>query len=320
MSALRRSSVVVSALAAAALLAGCTGGLGGGPADDELSPLEKIFNEMSGADMSPEDQEKMWAEHNKKVEELVAECMQKEGFEYIPNVDNGGVSIGTDVEWKPDDREWVSQWGYGAAKSPGSDDPGGDTIEWVDPNSDYLNGLSESEQNAYWEVLYGPPMEGDTIDVEWSWEQNGCYGWAQHEAEGDSPYAMWESEEADAFYAALETYYTDMQNNEGIRKLDEEWSSCMSGAGYSFAKRDDAQNEIFEELNAYYENLTEWIENDPKIDEIHEKEVALALADLDCREKTDYTKRARTVQFELEEQFIAQHKAEIDALLALAKK
>ena len=50
--------------------------------------------------------------------------------------------------------------------------------------------------------------------------------------------------------------------------------------------------------------------------DLREKELALAMADFACAEDVDYTEATTKVQFELEEQFITDHKSELDALIA----
>jgi hypothetical protein len=314
----RRSSVVIAAVAAATLLAGCSAP-GAGPAADEKSPVEKVLEKLSGMDMSPEDQEKYWAEQNAKTEELVAECMQKEGFEYVPNTDNS-MMVSTRDDWKPDDREWVSQYGYGVVNWPGREEGGEVEDEYVDPNADYVAALSEAELTSYNEALYGPMIENPDPDAEWTWEDGGCYGWAQHEL-GDDSTELWSSEEAEAFFEVYGKFTENMEGDPRMVEVNTAWTSCMADAGYSgYSKQFDAQDSIYTEVSAVYENQTEWTEDDPALAVIGEKEIELALADLDCREKTDYTKRSRSVQFELEEQFLVEHKSELDALLALAKK
>ena len=57
-----------------------------------------------------------------------------------------------------------------------------------------------------------------------------------------------------------------------------------------------------------------------EMDALGEKEIALALVDLDCREQTDYRERQADVQRQVEEQFIADHKAELDALVAASEQ
>jgi len=303
---LRPSAVLVIAALLGASLAGCSAAAGGENGEIEQSPLEKIFSEVYGMGGSEEEQQAAFEEQQTKSEELVAECMAEEGFEYTPA--GGSISFGSDEEWNPDDREWVSQYGYGMINSPGADTP--PEPEIADPNADYVSSLSESEMTAYQEALYGVMDEEAT---EYRWEDSGCYGWANHEIEGDDPS---QSDEHKPLFAALEEFWTDSQNDPRYDELNNAWSSCMSDAGFDYSKQPDAQNDFNEQLNAYYESQTEWIEDDPKLAELGDEEIEVALADLECREKSDYRSKSRTVQFELEKTFITEHQAEIDALLA----
>src|SRR5690606_19349872 len=86
----------------------------------------------------------------------------------------------------------------------------------------------------------------------------------------------------------------------------------------AWANEPDFENATAEEIDAYYEsadptNSDEW-------KEAAEKEITVALADLECRDKVDYTNKALKAQFELEEQFIADNKAERDAFRAAAEQ
>ena len=51
-----------------------------------------------------------------------------------------------------------------------------------------------------------------------------------------------------------------------------------------------------------------------------EREIEIALVDLDCRTKTSYTEEALKIQFDLEERFIADNKAELEAFKAAAEQ
>lgn len=327
---IRRASAPLSALAALALLlSGCSGSEGndsGSSADArEESPLAKYLNAAYGADLSPEEQEETFAEQQREQEELVAQCMQEEGFEYTPATDTGMFfSSGEDMEWKPDDREWVSQYGYGAVESPFSEEPPPEE-EFVDPNADYVASLSESEQAAFYEALHGPmPTEEEMAEggeFEYDWTQAGCQGAAQQEVAGEDPS---QSEEFKPLFDAINELYTDMESWPGMAELDAEWATCMEDAGQGgHANPMEAQNSIYDELNKIYENMG--MSEDPtatgepdqaKMDEIAEREVTLALADLDCREETDYRDRHLEITSEVEQQFIDDHKAELDAMIA----
>lgn len=285
--------------------------------DWEDSPLNSYLNSSAG--MSEEEMNDHFLAQQQEIEEHVAECMADEGFEYIP-VDQsqyGGVSFGSD-EWDPDSREWVEEYGYGAVNFPGRDEQPDPDEQPVDPNQEYVASLSESEMAAYYETLYGPQPTEDELDEEGGYEYDpdnaGCYGSAQQEVTGEDPYS---SEEFKPIMDAINEFYTDVQNDPALSDLNAAWSSCMADAGYSgFTTQQDAQNSIYDEINAYYEGQTEHVEDDPALAEIQEREIDLALADLECRESTDYRQQSLRLQFELEEQFVQEHKAELEALKA----
>jgi hypothetical protein len=327
---IRRASAPLSALAAMALLlSGCSGSEGddtgsSGGAEQE-SPLQKYLSAAYGGDLSPEQQEERFADQQRQTEELVAQCMQDEGFEYTPATDTGTFfSSGEDTEWKPDDREWVTQYGYGAVTTPFSEEPPPEE-EYVDPNADYVATLSESEQMAFYEALYGPQPDEEEMpengEFEYDWTQAGCQGAAQHEAAGADPS---QSEEFKPLFDAINELYTDTASWPGMAELDAEWATCMEGAGQGgHASPTEAQNSVYDELNKLYEDVGMSENPDAPgepdqaaMDALAEREVELALADLDCREETDYRERHTDITREVEQQFIDDHKAELDAMIA----
>lgn len=327
-------------------LTACTGSGGGGDLSWEDSPLSRYLSAAYGGDLSQEEQERKMAERQKQVEELVAECMTEEGFEYTPVDQRGGMSFSSGDEWKPDDREWVAQYGYGAVDWPGREEMESAVPddEFVDPNQDYVESLSESERQAYQETLWGAAvMEEQTEEqteeggtYEYRWEDHGCQGKAQHET--DSETNVWEREEFADLQKAINQLYNELGSHPDLAELDAKWASCMADAGYDgFSKQQDAQQSVYDDMNAFYEKMPQ---PDPNLSEaemtafyedaekerraqqepIQEKEVELALADLDCREKTDYRDAQLKIQFAIEEQFIADHKTELEAFKAAAEQ
>jgi len=352
---LRAPAVLSAATVAALLLAGCGGSDDAGTeaaastSAAPESPLTEYLSAVYGGDLSPEEQERQATEQMARQEELAAQCMQEEGFEYAPNTAGMSFSAGSDVEWEPDDREWVAQYGYGAVKSPFSEQPQ-PTEEFVDPNEDYLAALSESERNAFYEALYGPqPTEEEMAEqeaaaedgsaaMEYDWQTAGCQGRAQHEVSGDQ---LYESAEFRPLLDAINDLYTDTATHPEVVALDGEWAACMDAAGQpGFTTQTDAQESIYEAQNAFYEQgATATSELDAEataapaedgsfpggpdqaeLDALGEEEVALALVDLDCREQTDYRDRQSEVQRQVEEEFIADHKTELDALVAASEQ
>ncbi len=102
----------------------------------------------------------------------------------------------------------------------------------------------------------------------------------------------------------------------------------MDAAGHpGFTAQFDAQNSIYEAQSALYEATPVDDEgtgsgepDQAAMDDLGEQEITLALADLDCREETDYRQRAEDIQFAVEEQFVADHRSELEALRAAAEQ
>jgi hypothetical protein len=330
---MRRFALLSVPLVTAALLGACSSSPAEGSTDDErTSPLTAYFEAMYGSGLSETEQQAEYDEQNRKTEELVAECMNDQGFEYVPNTSTGTVvSSSSDEVWDYDSREWVAQYGYGAVKNPSTDDAetlpeDGSGEEYQDPNADYVASLSESEQTAFYEALSGPsPTEEEMAAMEdgsyeWDWTKGGCYGQAQHEVMGDDPT---QSEEFADLQDAINEFYEGQPTWPGLSELDAAWADCMSQAGHpGFTQQWDAQNSIYEDQNAVWETMdpdTGEIDQ-AAMDALGEKEVELALADLDCREQTDYREKQTDITFEAEQQFVDDHKAELDAMKAAAEQ
>jgi hypothetical protein len=335
-----RSTGPLAALAATAMvfvLAGCTGTPGDDGLTYEDSPLNKYVAAAWGGDLSPEEQQKQAEENQRKVEELVAECMADEGFEYTPNTDNGGMISSSDGDWEPEKREWVEKYGYGMVNSPFNERQEEESAEeYVDPNQDYVETLSETEQTAFYETLYGATPEEDELNedgsYEYRWEDGGCQGWAQHEVDGDD---VWQSDEFSGIRTKMEEFWTTTQESPELADLNAEWAKCMADGGEpGFAKQSEATQSIIDEQNALYETAygdgsepvdtesPEFVDpsDSPEMKELGEREIELALVDLDCRNKTSYMEESLKIQFALEEKFIAENKAELDAFKAAAEQ
>ncbi|WP_394253589.1 hypothetical protein [Arthrobacter pityocampae] len=314
-------TALTTTMCASVLLVGCASSAETPAAAEEESPLSEFFSSAYGGDLSPEEQEKKFAEDEREREDLVAQCMTEEGFEYTPNLQPTSTSMmAGGEEWDPESREWVSQYGYGMINYPGRDDmPSGDEGEYVDANADYLESLSESEQTAFNEALHGAPMDPEEMpeegeSMEWDWTTAGCYGWAENERGVEDPSA---SEEHKPLMDAMTAFYEDMGSSPELTDLDAAWSSCMADAGQpGFSAQMDAQNSINEKSNALYEEAGETGPDEAAMAELGEEEIELALADLDCREKTDYQEKRLDVQNKQEQQFVDDHKAELEAFRA----
>ncbi|MFE7845517.1 hypothetical protein ACFUTX_10045 [Microbacterium sp. NPDC057407] len=303
---LRRTGVWASA-ALALVLSGCAAT----PAAEEgepVSPLEKYLGAVWGTDMSEEEQQEHFARQMREREELVAACMTEQGFDYIPETQAGQVGEGP--SWEPDDRKWVAEYGYGYVNMP--EDPGAEET-YVDPNADYVESLPQSEQDAFYEALYGP-QTADGSETDWS---AGCSGQADAQM-GDDPA---QAEEFQPVYDALSEMYTEVESRKEIVDLNAKWAACMDDAGHpGYTAQGDASESIMKRSDELFAESSEGIPDESAMDELAKDEVELALVDLECREKVNYRDEFQRVQFAVEEEFIEDHKPMLDKMVAAAEQ
>ena len=338
-----RTPAALAAVGALALaLAACGGDAGTTSAADEREPLpldaywEGLYGEY--------DEERGSADQIRQ-EELIAECMTTEGFDYTP-VDyssmGGGIAYSSDdldVDWGS--REFAEQYGYGATTNPWGEIeeplPEETGEEWVDPNWEYVETMSESEQEAYYLALYGDQSmfedftDEDWETYEWNWEDGGCQGWASNEVYGDMMGS--EDSEHEALWDDLSAMWEAAQQDPRLTGAMDQWRACMADAGYpGFVELWDAQEYIYDQTNDIYnsaysddldwETMTEAdfaaIEEgiQAPLAEITDEEIALALIDYDCQESSGYRDAEYEVNFEYQTEFLATHGAELEAYAA----
>lgn len=332
-----RSATAAAGIALALTLTACSSGPDGddGSTEIEAGPLDEYFEQMYG-DWDEEDGNRQMLE----VEEITAECMRELGFEYTP-VDHsaqGGVTFSSDdldVDWGS--REFAEQYGYGATTDPWGEqempEPEPEQ-EWVDPNQEYVDAMSESEQTAYYAALYGEQTFDESADpdepFEYDWTQAGCSGKAQHEVYevgtgmGDERFVALQEE--------MNTMWESMMDDPRIAEATARWSACMADAGYSgLASSEDAQNLIYDKVNAIYENAyadvpfdEEATEEDyaaieeavqREISALTAEEIEVAVADFDCREDARLDAVQQELNLEYQQEFVDAHKDELDAWL-----
>lgn len=351
-SRLARPGIAAAALVAAALaLTACSSDGGGGSTSGSTEwtpgPLDEFQARIYGYSFDDErSTEEMQAEsdqQNRRVEELVAACMQDEGFDYTPAENNGGTVYASDedeLDVEYGTKAFAEKYGYAISTDPWGfeDQPQDDGSEYVDPNADYVAAMSETEAAAYQEALWGPPVEyveGED-QTEYDWTTSGCYGAAQHEVfEGGQ-----ETDEFSGLEDELNRFYETVQADPRIAELNNRWASCMADAGFDgIADVSAAQEGLYEEWNDLqgwndpeYLAATEswdWEANPdgppaPEVDEaakqkFTEKEIAQAVADFGCQEEIDYTAESLKVDHELQQDFVDQHGDELEAWATAAE-
>lgn len=155
--------LITAALTASALVLAACGSTPEGSGDEDttasardMGPLAEF---MGYAQYDEEASMAEMEEKQKKAEDLTASCMKAEGFEYNPNVQTWDPSDDPNAEaWKiSGTREFAEKYGYGIAMMGANNAAAeGRMEEYVDPNQDILDTMSESERTAWYDALYGP--------------------------------------------------------------------------------------------------------------------------------------------------------------------
>jgi hypothetical protein len=316
---IRSLASVALACAVAAVLAACASGTpGSAPATDSEtgSPLDPYFEVLYGGAEDLDAQ-------NRATQDLVTRCMKEQGFSYVPD-DVAGISVTiSDDEPEWGSREFAEQYGYGAITSPALPD----AEEFVDPNADYLAGLSESERAAWELALYGAPIDPGVASFDYDWSTAGCFGRAIHQTDEDSGSAAGDPEFA-GLVEQMQGLSTKAAESDAVLAAEREWSDCLASAGHpGFEHKGDPLSRI----SADYAEITRPTDapdqsdgstaggSDPDpalLKDLTEREIALAVADFDCAESSGYAETLAAEERRLDQEFVDANRTRLDAMVA----
>lgn len=308
------------AVTAAVTLAACASGTStsdaGAPAPTTGSPLDPYFEVLyGGADELDA--------RNRATQDLVTRCMKEQGFPYVPD-DAAGISVTiSDDEPEWGSREFAEQYGYGAITSPALPE----AEEYVDPNADYLAGLSESERAAWELALYGAPIDPGVASFDYDWSTAGCFGRAIHQTDEDSGSAAGDPEFA-GLVEEMQELSTKAAESDAVLSAERDWSDCLASAGHpGFEHKGDPLSRI----SAEYAEIARPADApdqsggstaggpdpDPALlKELTEREIALAVADFDCAESSGYAQTLAAEERRLDQEFVDANRTRLDAMVA----
>lgn len=286
-----------------------------GCSDDEAAPSASVQGPLeeylSVLDLDTAAIASVNAQMNIELQERLAACMTDKGFEYIPQP---YTPPDASPPTEPDNEAWVAQYGFGMAG-------GFDELPFTpppNPNDAYVATLSETAREAYWDVFAGTvhtSSDADELTVEEQWAGSGCSGEAflamDKEDTTDNPY---QSPEFTDLTTAMEGLPDAALLEPEMIDLAAQWSSCMADAGLAFASREEMDDAM-----TLLRNQVPFPHEDGAAEAVaaaDEEEIATALADLSCRDDVEWDARATQVRHDLEERFVADHKAELDELVA----
>ncbi len=244
-------------------------------------------------------------------ENAIASCMQDAGFEYTPR-EISSADYRKDEDTFEFTEEHAAREGYGYS----SPEPESDETESADPNADYLAAMSATERAAYELALWGEqdaPIDDDA-EYAWDWTKAGCYGKASNEAWAASPMAAFEDPAYADLGEQISRLYEEVYADPKVTAVDAAWSDCMNKAGYDFAQVMDANNSFAEQYAALWDGADPETGTDKAAETaLREREVATAVADARCQKEVGYDATVMEVVIAYEQEFVDEHKAELDA-------
>lgn len=254
----------LAAIALILLASACSDGNNETTADAASSPLAEFLGQGDFVS-DPEGAQARWAEEERERQEVIASCMQAQGFEYTP-VDYSQLNtFDQDIEdWGSD--EWVAEWGFGITTQRFSQQQVGPNLkgwddtrveaeaeEFVDPNQDYIESLSQEEQEAYFEALHGdqsffeglddPSLsdeERDALFEDLAWEPQGCEGEAYSQDANFSFYQDFEDE--------LQDMEKRFEADPRVAERRQDVTSCVGDKGLDYTDMESLYERFEDEL------------------------------------------------------------------------
>lgn len=275
---------------------------GGGAGAPAASPLAEIlgWGMMDEGRAGGRQISEVERERHDLVEQLTAACMAGRGFDYVP-VPLEELTTGPfDEAYALPADEFAAEYGYGVTTlaSP-STDPA------PDPNHRIHDSLPDPEQEAYRRALWGEGVaDGDDSSA-------GCQMLATQQVYGtDGGDAAELHKRFKELFDQLNTLWERIEQDPRLRNVNPDWVACMSEAGYpGFNRPHEARQSVFDAMAA----LRAAGEPDPQdVAKLREYELALAPVDHHCRAVHIEGPR-REVAYELEAEFVAEHRAELEA-------
>jgi hypothetical protein len=250
-------------------VAGCAGGGSAAGGSNNLPGVREFG--LSDAE---------FVDHVERTQALMAECMKRAGFEYVP-VDVATIERAQDSNRKEPgltDRQYHERWGYSI--STRFDDPVR-TIG-LGPNVQMMEGLSPADHEAYELTLLGPARDSDfafALDDEDFSSTGGC----TREAVAQ----VFTPEQLEGTYVNPKDVLVEQDPR--VVEAQNNWTTCMNDQGYNYK---DDQDVIMEE---YEERLDALLEGDDpatltgeRLNALHAmqaEEIKVSLADKTCEER-----------------------------------
>jgi hypothetical protein len=260
---MRKMPLLGAVLITALVISGC------GSSESKQMPGEKEFG-LTEAE---------WTNHVERTQALIASCMKRAGFDYVP-VDVATVEKAQRSVRHEDGltrRQYNEKWGY--AISTRFDDPV--LTIGLGPNAQTMDSLPEAQKAAYEMTLLGPVKEANfafALDDEDFSDTGGCTREAVSQ--------VFTPDQLTGTYQNPKDVVLDQDPR--MAEALVKWSNCMQDQGYQYKDGD----QIIDEFKTKFENLIK--SDDPatltgeRLDRLHAlqaDEIKVSLVDLDCDDR-----------------------------------
>jgi len=309
--------------------------------DERITPLSAFFTEGRSGEPTQAERDAA-AEDFRRQEQLIADCMHAQGFEYLQRDYDQAVDAKVKnieaFDLPPD--QYAERWGYGISTI----DPQQYTAEAPDdPNSAIVEALSPEARSAYDKAMYGVDLSregaivsggqggtavarpmGSSLDAP---APDGCQTRALREIYGedfDGRKPKESSSEFDGLNEEMGALWDRVVNDPRVAQAKQGWADCMADAGHPEATDpDNAVQLVIERFSALYgvdagqfKEVRAGMKSPPRqpdaaaLAEVQSYERGLAVADRRC--KAAYDDVVFNVQSEVESRFIDEHRAELE--------
>jgi hypothetical protein len=264
---------------------------------------------LAELDRTPDEDQLLWAAE----EELVAACMARRGFSYLPNAkdDDPDAAPGHSPADRRGDIAAARSRGYGlVARLQQGESP----ITTPDRNAAALARMTGEQRAAFLEALRGPsispsdpsmrqhvesvPLPGGGAAY---WYRDSCLAEARRRLYGED----YEHNELGYGLASLRSeLLATADGDPEYRQHLEAWRDCMRTRGFHEDRPEAAAKRLASDYHAGKLSL----------DELRTQEVTVATADTECYVAADLARSRQTAEARAEEQLVARNTEKLQAM------
>jgi hypothetical protein len=252
----------------------------------------------------------------REVEQHVATCMQAQGFEYVVVEPNNEARNRKESFRAMPPGDFAAQYGYGISTLD-FDEPASSN-----PNDAIVEAMTVPERSAYYQALYGSLITIDANGRPVKPKEAGpapppgdesCMEKANIEVFGQKPNAD-PSPSQNSFGALqdeMDSLNDSIHNDPRMTVAMTAWTDCMEAKGHpGYTSFDAGQDEVRTRADEVIGDKTAAEVDPAALSELRAFEISVATDEYQC--SLPYEAVHNTVQTELEDTFIEEHRAELE--------